>query len=360
MGLFSSRRPRIERLRRRGDVAGLCDALAYRDRVRMADGGTVDLGARVRRQAMAALSEIDDERVVAAATEALEDDDAEVQIAAVHALRQRRVPDPMVGFLVRSDAAQPEQVRAELREAIRELDGPGLGVSFAGRLIRDGSDAQPRDEDRTFLTALLANAQAAERQELARAAVEELGSQDEPRRERAFLVLAALGDPGIETMREALGGPRRAEAAAAIGRLGDSGALPALVDLLGDSEIRVRVAAARALGEIRDPRAVEGLLRGSTDSEFAVREAASDALDRLGTSAIVFAVAAFVQPLLMAGGAREQIEPGSDADDARVAELPSPPQLPDVPASAPTDRAAGTLGRLRRAARRARAGRQEG
>jgi len=356
MGLFSSRPPRIERLRRRGDVAGLCDALAYRDPVRMADGETVDLGAHVRRQAMAALSEIDDERVVAAAAEALEDGDAEVQIAAVHALRERRVPDPLLGCLVRSDAAQPERVRVELREAIRELDGPGLGVSFAERLIRDGGDAQPRDDDRAFLAALLANAQTAERQEVARAAVEELASQDEPRRERAFLVLAALGDSGIEALRAALGRPRREEAAAALGRLRDSGALPALLDLLGDGQGSVRAAAARSLGEIRDPRAVEGLLTASTDAEFVVREAASEALNQLGTSAIVFAFAAFVRPLLTAR-TTERIEPAARTE-AAPAQLPGAPEPPKPRPGVFSEGPRGAFDRLRRAARRARPNRQ--
>jgi HEAT repeat protein len=360
MGLFPPRRPRIERLRRRGDVAGLCDALAYCDPVRMRDGETVDLGAPVRRRAMAALREIDDDRAVAGAVEALEDDDEEVRLEAVRALRQRRIADPLIGCLVRSSAGLPEQVRAEVHEALHEMDGPGLGVSFAGRLIRDGGEALTGDDDRRFLEALLSSAPVPERQDLARAAAQELAGDDEPRRERAFLVLSVLGDTGLEALHQALGQPQRAvAAAAALGRLHDSGALPALVDLLGDGQAPVRAAAARALGEIRDPRAVERLLAASTDSEFVVREAASEALDKLGTSAIVFAVAAFVRPLL-AAGTDARIEPAHEATEARVPELPSAPALPDVPASAPPGRPAGTFDRLRRAARRARAPRQDG
>jgi hypothetical protein len=250
-------------------------------------------------------------------------------------------------------------VRAEVHEALHEMDGPGLGVSFAGRLIRDGGEALTRRDDRMLLEALLSSAPAPERQDLARAAAQELAGDDEPRRERAFLVLSVLGDTGLEALHQALGQPQRAVAAAALGRLHDSGALPALVDLLGDGQAPVRAAAARALGEIRDPRAVESLLAASTDSEFVVREAASEAVDKLGTSAIVFAVAAFVRPILAAGTAA-RIEPAHEATEARVPELPSAPVLPDVPASAPPGRPAGTFDRLRRAARRVRAARQDG
>ncbi|MDX6674732.1 MAG: hypothetical protein QOH11_2150 [Solirubrobacteraceae bacterium] len=359
MALFGPRRPRIERLRRRGDVAGLCDALAYRDPVRMQDGETADLGAPVRRQAMAALREIDDERAVAGAVDALDDDDEEVRLEAVRMLRQRRVADPLIGCLVRPSAGLPEQVRAEVHEALYEMSGPGLGVSFARRLIRDGGEAWIGDDDRRFLAALLSSAPAPERHDLARTAAQELASDDESRRERAFLVLSVLGDVGTEALRQALGQPQRAMAAAALGRLHDSGALPALVDLLGDEQAPVRAAAARALGDIRDPRAVERLLAASTDSEFVVREAANEALDQLGTSAIVFAVAAFVQPILTAGTAA-RIEPAHEATEARVTELPRAPAPTETPASAPAGRPAGAFDRLRHAARRARAGWQDG
>jgi HEAT repeat protein len=183
-------------------------------------------------------------------------------------------------------------------------------VSFAKSLVQAGDDA-PRDEgEQQLLEALLSRVQPSVRQAVARAATAELDTDDPGRRERAFLVLWCLRDAGVEALREALGQPQRIEAAWALGRLRDSTAIPDLLDLLDGDEARARAAAARALGQIRDPRAVEGLLRASTDREFVVREASTEALDRLGVSAVVFAIAAFVQPLLP-GTATGRVEQAS-------------------------------------------------
>jgi HEAT repeat protein len=127
-----------------------------------------------------------------------------------------------------------------------------------------------------------------------------------------------------------------------------------LIELLSDEDAAARAAAARALGDIRDPRAVEGLLRASTDDEFVVREASIEALDRLGSAAVVFAIAAFVQPLLSgpaAGGVAAASFPPSAVDELRA---PPEPQSAISSGVEP-----GTLDRLRAAARRARARRQD-
>ena len=200
-----------------------------------------------------------------------------------------------------------------------------------------------------FLERLLAGAAAADRGELARVAVDELANEDEARRGRAFAVVSALGEDGVGALRAALQQPHRAEAAAALGRLRDSSALPALLDLLGDEQAPVRASAARALGEIRDPRAVEGLLAASTDTDFVVRDAAGEALNSLGTSAIVFAVAAeHLEPASAVGeltGGAEELHTG---DASRMPVQDSTPKSP----------APSALDRLRRAARRARTGRR--
>ena len=360
MGLLTPRQPRVDRLRRRGDVAGLCEALSYRDRVRLSSGEMVDLGGPVRRKAIAALREIDDDRATAAAAEALADDDETVRLEATRMLRERRISDPIVECLVRSSSDLPESVRTELRAALLELDAQDLGVAFAGRLIRDGDHATIEAEDGVFLERLLAGAAAADRRELARVAVDELANEDEARRGRAFAVVSALGEDGVGALRAALQQPHRAEAAAALGRLRDSSALPALLDLLGDEQAPVRASAARALGEIRDPRAVEGLLAASTDTDFVVRDAAGEALNSLGTSAIVFAVAAFVRPLL-ADRTAEHLEPASAVGEltggAEELHTGDASRMP-VQDSTPKSPAPSALDRLRRAARRARTGRR--
>jgi HEAT repeat protein len=71
------------------------------------------------------------------------------------------------------------------------------------------------------------------------------------------------------------------EAAAALGKIGDPAAIPALEGLLRDSYVSVRVRAARALGEIGDRRAVPALTAALEDRSEGVRAAARAALERL-------------------------------------------------------------------------------
>jgi hypothetical protein len=132
---------------------------------------------------------------------------------------------------------------------------------------------------------------------VARAAVAELSSVDPDRRERAFAVLACVPEAGASALLEALEQPYRELAAEGLGRLRASSAVPDLLALLTHGEADARTAAAWALGEIKNPRAVEGLLSATTDESFPVREASTAALDKLGVSAVVFAIAALVQSL---------------------------------------------------------------
>jgi HEAT repeat protein len=362
MGLFSNRRPRVERMSRKGDVEGLCRALGYRDRVALRDGESADVGAPVRREALQALHEAEGEGVVEAVAAALaEDDDAGVRVEAGRALRAQRATGAMVDALVRPHDELPVEARAELESGLREAEDPSLGGLFAERLIADGGD--PGDGERDLLEKLISRAQEDSRLAVASASVSELATEDPGRRERAVFVLSCLGSAGTEALRDALDQPRRAQAAWALGRLRDSAALPDLMALLEDDEPPVRAAAARALGTIRDPRAVEALLRASTDEEFVVRDASLEAIDQLGTAAVAFAVAVFVQPLIKAGAATSQADSAPSlaakgAGDAKF-EGQSAAALGmgsgQSRTSAPTG---GALDRLRSAARRARARRQ--
>lgn len=71
-------------------------------------------------------------------------------------------------------------------------------------------------------------------------------------------------------------------AAAALWRLPDAAAVPALVELLSDRDAAARQWGALALGVIHDPRATQALLRIIDDPESAVRIDVIRSLGRIG------------------------------------------------------------------------------
>ena len=74
------------------------------------------------------------------------------------------------------------------------------------------------------------------------------------------------------------------KAAAKLGKIGDSKAVPLLIKSLDDKDRFVRKAAARSLGKIKDKRAIKPLIRvlGFIDAEF--RYTAKDSLIEIGES----------------------------------------------------------------------------
>lgn len=77
---------------------------------------------------------------------------------------------------------------------------------------------------------------------------------------------------------------RRARGAYQLGALGDLGAAPILLGLLGDSRFLVRRTAVRALGQIGDPEAVIPLLDAVSSDPALTRDVVA-ALQRIGTPA---------------------------------------------------------------------------
>lgn len=75
----------------------------------------------------------------------------------------------------------------------------------------------------------------------------------------------------------------RMAAANALGRLGDTAVVPALIKRLDDPEARVRVRVATACGSLGDPRAVGPLVELLSDNRRDVKRAAADALANIGT-----------------------------------------------------------------------------
>jgi HEAT repeats len=71
---------------------------------------------------------------------------------------------------------------------------------------------------------------------------------------------------------------RRARICWVLGSRGDRSATPALVELLHDPDILVRVAALRGLGEIGDPSATTAVEKATTNKHVVVRTVAKDIL----------------------------------------------------------------------------------
>lgn len=86
-------------------------------------------------------------------------------------------------------------------------------------------------------------------------------------------LLAALGSDDAHT---------RANAADALGELGNGRAVEYLIQALADSVSAVRVSAALALGELADARAVPALQNALADGETSARGAAILALGQTG------------------------------------------------------------------------------
>jgi cyclophilin family peptidyl-prolyl cis-trans isomerase/HEAT repeat protein len=86
----------------------------------------------------------------------------------------------------------------------------------------------------------------------------------------------------------------RRRAALAAGRIGDPGAVPALVPLLQDPEPEVRQMTAFALGLIGDALAVDPLLLALKDPEPVVRGRAAEALGQIGEARAAPAIAQMV------------------------------------------------------------------
>jgi cyclophilin family peptidyl-prolyl cis-trans isomerase/HEAT repeat protein len=119
-----------------------------------------------------------------------------------------------------------------------------------------------------------------------------------PRMEKLTRILAAEDRRDLTTdvklgLADADRSVRR-RAALAAGRIGDGGAVPALIPLLQDSELEVRQMAAFALGLIGEPLAVDALLAALKDPEPVVRGRAAEALGQIGDARAAPAIAQMV------------------------------------------------------------------
>ena len=119
--------------------------------------------------------------------------------------------------------------------------------------------------------------------------LESIASGDDARTEEAALALVSLGDAALPAVRELLDdsdSDRRWWAARALAAVGTSKARELLVRTLEDADANVRACAAQGLGELRAEEAVAGLVRSMADPSPLVSRIAADSLGRIGTPAV--------------------------------------------------------------------------
>jgi HEAT repeat protein len=173
-----------------------------------------------------------------------------------------------------------------LLDHLKLSDSPTVRTR-AAEILGDVVDDEPQAVD-----ALVRAAQADDHEDVRGAAIDALDAIGADAIERLVAEMAGVDTDGgadwvrAEAFVETLTADRpelRMAAANALRRLGDPGALPALVDVLDDPEARVRARAARACGAIGDERAADALAARLDDPRGRVRREAADALASIGT-----------------------------------------------------------------------------
>lgn len=260
-----------------------------------------DEDAEVRRFAATALGKLEDERCLEPLLEALRDRDAGVLKAAILALKRssdERVVAALLPLLRHPDAG----VRGQAAQVL-EFSGwrPASGEEEIRLLAAKGQFARMASHGVPAIAALEAVIDSGP-YSLCVGAVEALGEIGDTRALRALLraleandsavcvaavdALCRVGDPQVvEPLIAALrhhNGHVRAAAIDALRRLDATTAVEPLRALLRDPVWDVRRAAAEALGRLKDPRALDALAEALADGDGDVREASVRALGGLG------------------------------------------------------------------------------
>jgi HEAT repeat protein len=299
------RRTKLERLRDRGDSRRLIRILDKHDWLVDRDGMARDLAVGRRVEAVKALGTINTDHAEEGVVRALEDDDPRVRLAAVEALRSD--PSVLAAETLARTAARWRDVGYERERAaavglLIELDDERLAVVYAQALVNDPERNELTVQDEHDLGRLFAKSGGEESSALGERLTQQLAAPDAKRRRRAHQALIGLGSTAVVPLIGALQDPARQDlACAALGRIRDTRAVPALVRVLGNGEPQVRVEAARALGDIRDGGALEALVHAAGDADARVRDAALEALDKLRSLVAGLGAAALVESYENAG-----------------------------------------------------------
>jgi HEAT repeat protein/beta-lactamase regulating signal transducer with metallopeptidase domain len=247
------------------------------------------------------------ERVVAALSGALRDEDAEVRKEAVFSLGQLRAESSATALAGALGDAEGE-VRAQAAFALGELR-VASAVDALGKALASDSEAEVRQQAAfalgqiraesavPALMAALRDKEGEVRQQVCFA----LGQIRDPRAVSGLA--AAVADSDAEVRQQAVfalgqlraeeaAGPLtgalkdadaevRQQAAFALGQLGSEKAVPALIAALKDASAEVREQAAFALGQVGDESASDALSAALKDAEADVRRQAAFALGQL-------------------------------------------------------------------------------
>lgn len=271
---MARRRPNIPKLARKGDLAGLCEALRFRDGVIDRQGVVLDVGIPVRVAAVEAIADMDEPGALDALLVALEDPAVPVRIAAVRALGARSGPEAAAALtrLLLREPRDPAAAEAEAEFASH----PSAGADLTARVYLEhgGSDAA--------LGALLDGGLVGE--QVLTDAVTALGADDPEIGRRARVLVSCQGPHALlPLLRTAYAGGADETICELLGALRDPRALDTLIGALGSPDPAVRRSAASALGEIRDPRAHGALLPLLADPDYEVRVAAQTAARAMGS-----------------------------------------------------------------------------
>lgn len=294
------RRSRLERLQRKGDVAGLIRLLHDHDWVEGTDGRLHDLAAPTRGAAATALGEFDDERARNALVDALGDTDTRVRMALVEVVAAHPHPELSAALAIAlARWEEPVELRERAMDVLAARDDPWLAVFHWEALLDEPArpgvgSAEQRALGRLAAVSDFDSVVATRSGRL----IERLTVTDEHERRRLIAILTGLGTPVVEPLINALDDPsRRSAAATALGGIRDERAIGPLTDLLEDEDPALRVIAAIALGRVRHPATAEALIRASLDDRIEVRDAAQAALDQIGAAGILAGLAAVIGPM---------------------------------------------------------------
>ena len=320
---------------------------------------------RMRRDILWVLGMIRDRRATEPLIAALKDEDPDTRAVAILGLgcvRDERAVEPLIAAMGEDRFADSvAQALAEIGEPaveplitvvesaerellVRQKAAKALGLIKDARavepLIRALQDPILRHAAATALVGFRA---------IATARLIEVMQDENPEiRAHAAAALGRLMDgDALPALLLATRDPEpsvRAQVARALGQLEDRRAVPELIGALKDPDGGVRLEAVRALGFLRERQAAGPLTELFTDDEL--REEASEALLRIGAPAVETLIAALVKPEMECGSEmspQSEPQPASSGDATAVERsAPSAAAEPVVPVSFDPQRSSET------------------